>query len=113
MRALLENKRLILLLTVLALGALTVLAISLNQVPFREGQHFARNGPTNLEVPPQDLGAEMIHVPICNQIMVWGLLGLMLILIALLLSPEARKRMLRIMFRVAFTFWAIYFLMKR
>ena len=113
MRALLENKRLILLLAVLALGALTVLAISLNEVPFREGQHFARKGPTNFEVPPQDLGAEMIQVPIWKQIMVWGLLGLMLILIALLLSPEARKRMLRILFRVAFTFWAIYFLMKR
>jgi len=113
MRAFLENKRLILLLAVLALGALTVLAISLNEVPFREGQHFRQEGIRNFEVPSQDLGGEVIQVPIWQQIVVWALLGLMLVLIALLLSPEARKRMLRILFRVAFTFWAIYFLMKR
>lgn len=113
MRAFLENKRLILLLAVLALGALTVLAISLNEVPFREGQHFARNGPTPLVVPPQNLGGELIQVPIWKQILVWGLLGLMLVLIILLVSPEARKRLIRILIRVGFTFWALYFLMKR
>ena len=42
MRSFFENKRLVLLLAALALGALTVLAISLNGVPFREGQNFAQ-----------------------------------------------------------------------
>ena len=113
MRAFFENKRLILLLAVLALGALTVLATSLNQVPFREGQHFGQNGVTDFKVPPQELDQTWVSIPFWKQIMFWGLAGLMLILIGLLLSPEMRKRLLRIFIRVAATFWALYFLIKR
>jgi hypothetical protein len=113
MRAYFQNKRLIVLLAVLALGALTVLAISLNEVPFREGQHFGQQGTTTIEFFPQDLGQVWVEVPIWKQILVWGLVGLMVLLIALLLSPEMRRRLLRILFRVAVTAWALYFLIKR
>jgi hypothetical protein len=113
MRAFLENKRLILLLAVLALGALTVLAITLKTVPFREGQHFGQTGVTDFQVTPEEMDQIWVEVPLWKQIIVWGLAGLMLILIGLLLSPEMRRRLLRIFIRVAFTFWAIYFLIKR
>ena len=113
MRAFFENKRLILLLAVLALGALTVLAISLQAVPFREGQHFGQNGVTDIQAAPEEIDQIWVEVPLWKQIIVWGLAGLMLILIGLLLSPEMRRRLLRIFFRVAFTFWAIYFLIKK
>ena len=113
MRAYFQNKRLVLLLAVLALGALTVLAISLNEVPFREGQHFGQQGTKTVEFFPQDVGQVWVEVPIWKQILVWGLVGLMIILIALLLSPEMRRRLLRILFRVAFTAWALYFLIKK
>jgi hypothetical protein len=113
MRAYFQNKRLIVLLAVLALGALTVLAISLNEVPFRAGQHFGRQGMTTVEFFPEDIGQVWVEVPIWKQILVWGLVGLMVVLIALLLSPEMRRRLLRILFRVAVTAWALYFLIKR
>jgi hypothetical protein len=111
MRSLFENKRLILLLAVLALGALTVLAISLNEIPFRPGLRFVRE-----EValpPPADEPVELtVNIPLWQQMMVWLLLSLLVVLIALLLSPEARKRMLLLLIRVGFTMWAIYFLFK-
>jgi hypothetical protein len=113
MRAYFQNKRLILLLAVLALGALTLLAISLNEVPFREGQHFSQKQMTTVEFFPQDVGQVWVEVPIWKQILVWGLVGLMVVLIAMLLSPEMRKRLLRILFRVAVTAWALYFLIKK
>ncbi len=113
MRAFFENKRLILLLAVLALGALTVLAISLNAVPFREGQRFGHNGVTDLQAAPEEMDQIWVEIPLWKQIIVWGLAGLMLILIGVLLSPEMRKRLLRMFIRVAFTFWAIFFLIKR
>ncbi len=113
MRSFFENKRLILLLAVLALGALTVLAISLNEVPFREGQHFGQNGVTDFRAAPEELGQTWVEVPLWKQIIVWGLAGLMLVLIGVLLSPEMRRRLLRMFIRVALTFWAIYFLIKR
>lgn len=112
MRAFLENKRLILLLAVLALGALTILAISLNEIPFREGQHFGREEVTRPSVIPPALDQTTVEIPLINQIIFWGLVGLIVILIGLLLSPEMRKRLIRIFIRVVFTFWALYFLMK-
>ena len=113
MRSYFQNKRLIVLLAVLALGALTVLAISLNEVPFREGQHFGQQGTTTVEFFPEDRGQVWGEVPIWKQILVWGLVGLMVLLIAMLLSPEIRRRLLRILIRVAFTAWALYFLIKK
>jgi hypothetical protein len=104
---------LILLLAVLALGALTVLAISLNEVPFREGQHFGRQETRTVEFFPEDYGQVWVEVPVWKQIIVWGLVGLLVVLIAMLLSPEMRRRLLRILIRVAVTAWALYFLIKR
>lgn len=113
MRSLFENKRWVILLAILALGALTILAISLNEVPFREGQHFGRQGTSDVQAFPEDMGQVWVEVPIWKQIVVWVLVGLMVVLIALLLSPEMRRRLLRIFIRVALTLWAIYFLIKK
>ena len=112
MRFLFENKRLVLVLAALALGALTILALSLNQVPFREGQHFAQQGSKQIQILPEHLNQQTVDIPLWKQIIFWVLAGLMMVLIGLLLSPELRKRLLRIFIRVAFTFWAIYFLVK-
>jgi hypothetical protein len=57
----------------------------------------------------QDWGA----IPLWKQLLVWFLAGLMLVLIGFLLSPEMRKRLIRIFIRTALMFWAIYFLIKR
>jgi hypothetical protein len=112
MRSLLENKRLILSLAALALVALTVLAVSLNQIPFREAQHFGRREPVENPLPADDMTQILVDVPLWKQVLVWVLVIVMVVLIALLLSPEMRKRLLRIIIRVAVTFWAMYFLMK-
>jgi len=111
MRSLFENKRLILLLSILALGALTVLAISLNDVPFREGQQYSQR-----EAPARELAAERVirtlsDVPLWKQLFLWVSISLLVILIGLLLSPETRKRIFRLLIRVAFTVWAIYYLL--
>jgi hypothetical protein len=112
MRSLLENKRLILLLAALALGALTVLAISLNQVPFREGQRFAREETAESPLPPPDIAEVYLEIPLWKQLVAGVLFLLMVILIGLLLSPEGRKRMFLLLIRAGFTVWAIYFLFK-
>jgi hypothetical protein len=112
MRSFFENKRLVLLLAVLALGALTILAISLNQVPFREGQHFGQKETGAFQSSTEEVGRVWVEVPIWKQVLLWTMLGLMAVLISLLMSPEARKRMLIMLIRFVFTFWAIYFLFK-
>jgi hypothetical protein len=110
MRSLLENKRLVLLLAALALMALTVLAISLNQVPFRQAERFGRAEAEEAQISAAELAQIWVTVPIWKQLALWALLALLIVLIALLMSPEARKRLLLMFVRMAFTFWAIYFL---
>ena len=112
MRSLFENKRLILLLAALALGALTVLAISLNQLPFREAQHFGRKEAEQSQIAATNIGQIWADVPIWKQLIVWVLASLLVVLIGLLLSRELRKRLFIIFIRVVATFWAIYFLVK-
>jgi hypothetical protein len=112
MRSLLKNKRLALLLAVLALGALTVLAISLNDVPFLEAQHYAREEAELPQFPTAAVKDVLVEVPIWKQLVLWGFMALLIILVGLLLSPEARKRMLVMFLRMAFTFWAIYFFIR-
>jgi hypothetical protein len=112
MRSLFENKRLVLVFAVLALGALTVLAISLNQIPFREGQHFGREETTQFQVSAQEIQQILSDVPIWKQLVLWTMAGLLVVLIGLILSPELRKRLLIIFLRMAVTFWALYIIFR-
>ncbi|RPJ29221.1 MAG: DUF4129 domain-containing protein [Chloroflexi bacterium] len=112
MRSFFENKHLVLLLAALALGALTVLAISLNEVPFREAQHFGREEAAESPISATEVAQIWTEVPIWKQVIVWVLASLLVMLIGLLLSPELRKRMLVIFIRVVVTFWGVYFLLK-
>ena len=112
MRSLFDNKRLVLSFAVLALGALTLLAISLNQVPFREGEHFVREESAQLELSSEDVSQIWAEVPIWKQLVIWVMISMIVVLIGLLLSPELRKRFFVMMIRVAITAWGIYFLFK-
>ena len=113
MRSLLEKKPLVLVLSVLALGALMALAVSLRNVSFDSAQPIGREEAESLTRPmPPPLGKpseEMLQ----SQVVLLIAFVVLIALVALLLSPEGRKRMLRILIRVAFTAWAIYFLFSR
>lgn len=112
MRSLFEKKSLVLLLSVLALGALTVLSVSLRGISFGDAQPIGREEAEQVARPPRLL-PPLTPEAVQSQIVLWVALILLIILIGLLLSPEGRKRMLRILVRVAFTAWALYFLMNR
>jgi hypothetical protein len=113
MRSLLENKRLIIGFSVLALGALTVLAIGLGDVPFRGATSFSRNVAGNQrQISPIRIDS-VVDAPLWKQLSVWALLLLMVVLIGALLSPEFRKRLILIMIRAAVTYWALYIIFTR
>lgn len=108
MRSFFQNKRWVLLISLLALGALTVLAIGLRDVSFSDAQPFGRRAAEQaapLEKPIESLP----EVSLQSQIIVWIALILLVILISVLLSPEMRKRLFRVLIRVAFTYWALYY----
>ncbi len=98
MRSFFQKKFAIVLLAALALGALTVLALSLDQIPFNEAQHYRPNATRNAPVSPQNMEA-LADVPVWKQLTVLVLIALMLVLLLLLLSPEFRKRLLKMLLR--------------
>ncbi len=113
MRSFLENKRLILALSVLGLGALTVLAIGLGDVPFRGAQSFRWNEAESPESIAPILNNSAIEAPSWMQLSVLALFLLLVVLIGALVSPELRKRLFRIMIRAAFVYWALYIFFTR
>jgi len=113
MRSLFENKRLILLLAVLALGALTVLAVSLNEVPFREGQQFGwGEAEQAAEIDAQEVIDGWIEIPWWQHLGVWALLSVLVILVGFMLSPELRRLLLRRFIRMALIFWGIIYILE-
>jgi len=113
MRSFFQHKLWILSISVLALGALTVLAMGLRDVTFRDAQSFS-SGETeksrlvhsNINNMNEDALSWMDLIP-------WGLLALMVVLIGILFSPEFRKRFIRLFVRVFFTCLLIYILLTR
>jgi hypothetical protein len=112
MRSLFEKKPLVLLLSVLALGALTVLSVSLRDISFGDAQPIGREEAEQATRAPQLL-PPLTPEAVESQIVLWVALGILIALVGLLLSPEGRKRMLRIIIRTVFIIWGVYFLLNR
>jgi hypothetical protein len=111
MRSFFENRRLIIVLAALGLLSLTVLAISLNEVPFREGQRFGQGGEAGgPQVNPRELIEAWVEIPLWQQASTWILLLILIILVGYLLPPELRKRLIIRFIRIALTFWGLLYI---
>ncbi len=102
MRSFFQKKLWIVLLAILGLGALTVLATSLDHVPFNEAERFGSKEP--MQLPPISLRPVtevLADIPLWKQLVVWGLVTLMVVLIGMLFSPEMRRRLLNMFLRAS------------
>lgn len=112
MRSFFENKRLVFVFAILALGALMVLATSLNEVPFRPGQRFVRQGEESVPVSPVTVAPVSAESPLWQRLLSLILLSVLVVLVCLLLSPELRKRVFLLLIRGALTALAIYYFLR-
>jgi len=108
-----ENKTWVLLISILALGALTVLSVSLKNVSFNEPQPIGRNEAAAFDDPSVSVDGPSVEISVWSQILLWMTLAMLVALVAALLSPESRKRLIRAFIRVVAFYWALYFLLKR
>jgi hypothetical protein len=113
MRSLFQDKHWVLFISVLALGALAVLATGLRDVSFSEAQPFGWREAQRAEVHPPGPVESLQGMKLQPQILLWVSLFLLVVLIGVLLSPEMRKRFIRLFIRMAFTYWALYFFLTR
>lgn len=113
MRSLFEKKPLVLLFAILALGALTVLSISLRSVSFNEAQPFELQEAGSVSPPPSAVFNPSNVQALQSQIALFISLGVLFALIGILVSPEARKRMLRLIVQAVVFIWVFNYLLKR
>jgi len=113
MRSLFEKKPLVLLLAILALGALTVLSVSLRNVTFGSAQPIGREETEQVASPPQASFVDDSESSLESQIALIVAFIVFFALIGVLLSKEARKRLFIFLFRMVFTVWALYFVFNR
>lgn len=113
MRSLLEKKPWVVLLSILALGALTVLSVSMGNVSFGGSQPIGREEAEPLGLPfqlePGPAGEESPP----TQVALWVALIVLISLISVLLSPEARRRLFRFLVRTAVIVWALSILFEQ
>ncbi|MEP7135131.1 MAG: DUF4129 domain-containing protein [Chloroflexota bacterium] len=113
MRTFFTNKFWIILLSVLALGALMGLAIGLKNISFDEAQPFGREEARTARSAPLDLINAVMSIPLKTQLGIWILFIMFFVFIGMLMSPEMRKRLIKIVIRVAITYWALWILFSR
>ena len=113
MRSFFTNKFWIILVSVLALGALMGLAVGLENIPFREAQPFGREEARTTRTNPIDLINAVMSIPLQTQLGMWVLFVLLFVFIGMLMSPEMRKRLIKIVIRVAITYWGLWILFTR
>jgi len=113
MRSFLVNKLLIAVLSLLALAALTGLAIGLESMPFRERQVFGQAEAGTTSLAALQMVDAVLSIPIKMQLMFWSLFIALAFLIGLLMSPEMRKWLLRLALRTAAFYWLLYILATR
>ena len=100
-------------MAILALGALTVLAVSLDDVSFEEGQQFGHSESTPAPaISIQEMTNTWEEIPAWKLLLLWGLLGLLVILIGLLLSPAERKRLILMFIRMVLIFFTVMYILQ-
>lgn len=112
MRSLFENKRLVIVISVLTLGVLVLLARGLHDIPFREGQSFVQERDRLRAVPIQIVNT-ISEIPILAQVSMWVVVLCIMFLIGMFMNAEWRKRLIRIAIRVGVTYWALYIVFTR
>lgn len=113
MRSLLEKKPLVLIFSILAVGALMALSASLEGVSFGDAQPIGREEAEPLSHPPQSALVPAGEEAVQTQIILLFAFVVLAALVGILLSPEGRRRLFRFLIRMAFTVWALYFLLNR
>jgi hypothetical protein len=112
MRSIFSQKRFILFLSFVALVLLLLLASALRDVDFQAGRALGRTESQTVQYSVEKTIREIVDVPLWKQALFWLLLFLLVLLVSSILSPELRKRIIRMFLVFAFSFWAIFYLLE-
>lgn len=116
MQKVLQDKRAVLILAVLALLSLVLLTNALNGMDFLPSQPIGGGSSEQGTRAPIDL-EELLNtaaaIPFWQQLVFWGVLLLLLLLLTFLLSPETRKQLIYAFLRTAASILLLFYLIKK
>ena len=102
MRTFFQRKPGTVILSIIALTALTFLAIGLKDLVFRPTLQFRQKEGEQLQFSAmEEMVNQIVAVPFQKHLIIWGALFLMAVLIGVLLSPKLRRQLLRTFLRIA------------
>jgi hypothetical protein len=117
MQKILEHKGTVLTLAIAALLSLVLLTNALGTMDFLPSQPIGGGSPEQVTGPPIDLEGLLntaAAIPFWQQLVFWGSLFLLLLLISSLLSPEMRKQLIYAFLRTAISaLLLLYFIKER
>jgi hypothetical protein len=102
----------ILFLSFLALLSLVVLASTIRYATFRPARHFSQEESELIRIPVGQIIRSIAEVPLEKQIAFLVFLFLFGVLVAFLLSPEMRKKLLKQLFRLVVSVILVLYLLK-
>jgi len=111
MRKFFSQKRFILLVSIVGVVLLLLLGSALHDVDFREGRALRSAESQAVQFSLDDTLRGITEVPQWKQALFWGLLFLIVLLIASVLSPELRKRLIRTFLIFAVSIWTFFYLL--
>ena len=113
MHAFFQRKLWTVILSAIALAALTILAIGLKDFTFRPTLQFQQKDEEQVQITSiKEIVDQIVAVPFQTHLMMWGALLLVVILVGFLLSPELRKRLLLMFLRFALIVLVLLYLLQ-
>ncbi|GAB4505070.1 MAG: hypothetical protein Fur0043_20650 [Anaerolineales bacterium] len=106
------DKRARLLLAIGALSALVLLAAALHDFTFAPAQPLWQASTPTVLPAFEEFAEGYAHAPLWKQFLFWLLLALLFILVASLLSPDQRKRLIRSALTFVATAWILTYLLE-
>jgi len=112
MRNIFEKRSLVLFISMLALTALVLLASGLEHVSFEEPKAISLAEAAPGQGVDSQIGPQFLNISWRLEIGLFISLLMLFGLIGLLVSVEARKRFLRTLLNIAFTYWVLRYVMR-
>jgi hypothetical protein len=113
MKKLFDHKIWAMLAACLALLMLVFLAAGLGNLHFQPGRPISLGESETIHLSFEGIAEEISNIPIWDQVVFWGLVFLMVIIVSLLLSPELRKRIIVFFLRFVLFAVALFYILKK
>ena len=101
------------LLAGLAVLLLIVLAAGLGNIHFQTARPISLGESTTIQLSFEEIAEDIGNIPFSEQVVFWGLVFILVIIVSSLLSPELRKRIILFFLRFALFAVALFYISRK